>query len=108
MKKVFKLVVCLFALVGVLVSAGVGYVAGTNSDLAQQFWGVKDDFAQVPVDRRKEVFAELPARIQFEREVREDLSVLPVERQAALYEQLSKSRDTVFDGFKQRIAAEDY
>ncbi|MCC6573259.1 MAG: hypothetical protein IT462_05650 [Planctomycetes bacterium] len=106
MKKVFKLVVWFFALVGVLASAGVGYVVGTNSELAQQFWAAKDDFREVPVDRRKEVFAELPARIKFEREVREDLSVLPAERQAALYEQLGKGRDASFESFKQRIAAE--
>ncbi len=106
MKKLFKAVVYLFAVVGVLVSAGVGYIVGTNSDLVPAFMGVKDDFAQVPVERRKEVVAELPARIKFEREVRDDMAVLPAERQQALYDQLGKSRDAVFEGFKKRTAEE--
>lgn len=106
MKKMFKFGLWFFALVGVLVSAGAGYIYGTNSELVQQFIAAKDDFREVPVDRRKEVFAELPARLKFEREVREDLGVLPQERQQALYEQLGKSRDDVFESFKKRIAQE--
>ena len=73
MGKVFKLLVGLFAVVGVITSAGVGYVYATNGELMGQFWGVKDDFKAVPAERRQEVFAELPARITFEKEVSADM-----------------------------------
>lgn len=106
MGKVFKLLVGLFAVVGVITSAGVGYVYATNGELMGQFWGVKDDFKAVPAERRQEVFAELPARITFEKEVSADMQALPEERQKELYEQLTRSRDTVFEQFKKRIAAE--
>jgi hypothetical protein len=95
-----------FAVVGVVVTAGVGYVYATNSELVNEFWSVKEDFRSVPPDRRTEVFAELPARITFEKEVRKDMQDLPQERQRELYVQLAASRDTVFAQFKQRISAE--
>jgi hypothetical protein len=106
MGKVFKMLVVCFAVVGVLASAGVGYVYATNGELINQFWAVKDDFKAVPPERRQEVVAELPARITFEREVREDMTALPEERQKELYDQLAKSRDAVFAQFKDRIKAE--
>ncbi|MBX3458873.1 MAG: hypothetical protein KF696_02770 [Planctomycetes bacterium] len=106
MGKLFKALVAVFAVVGVITSAGVGYVYATNSELMDQFWAVKDDFKAVAPERRKEVVAELPARITFEKQVGSDMQALPEERQKELYEQLTKSRDTVFEQFKQRIAAE--
>lgn len=106
MGKIFKALVAVFAVVGVITSAGVGYVYATNSELMDQFWAVKDDFKAVQPERRKEVVAELPARITFEKEVGSDMQALPEERQKELYEQLAKSRDTVFEQFKKRIAAE--
>lgn len=106
MKKLMLAAVYLFAILGVLVTGGVGYVYATNGELMDQFWAVKDDLKAIPAERRKEVVAELPQRITFEKEVREDLGVLPEERQVALYEQLAKSRDQVFEQFKNRIKAE--
>jgi uncharacterized protein YhaN len=106
MAKLVKLFTYVFAFVGVLVTAGGGYVYATNSELVNEFWSVKDDFRQVAPERRKEVIAELPARVTFEREVGAEMAVLPEERQKELYEQLAKSRDAVFDNFKKRIKAE--
>ncbi len=106
MKKLMLAAVYLFAILGVLVTGGVGYVYATNGELMDQFWAVKDDLKAIPAERRTEVVAELPERITFEKEVREDLGVLPAERQSALYEQLAKSRDQVFEQFKKRIKAE--
>lgn len=106
MGKLFQAAVYVFAIIGVLMTAGVGFVYATNSELMGEFWSVKDDFKQVPAERRNEVIAELPARITFEREVAEDMGVLPEERQADLYEQLANSREQVFEQFKKRITAE--
>lgn len=106
MRKLFKLLVGVLAVVGLVASAGAGYVFATHSELVSQFWSVKDDFKAVPAERRTEVVAELPERISFEREVRDDMHVLPEERQQELYAQLSASRESVFAQFKQRIHAE--
>jgi hypothetical protein len=106
MAKLVKLMVYVFAFIGVLVTAGGGYTYATNSELVNEFWSVKEDFRAVAPERKKEVFAELPARVKFEREVGAEMAVLPEERQKELYEQLAKSRDAVFDGFKKRIKAE--
>lgn len=106
MAKLVKLMTYVFAFVGVLVTAGGGYIYATNSELVSQFWAVKDDFRSVQPDRRQEVFAELPARIKFENEVGADMKDLPAERRKELYEQLAKSRDTLFSSFKERIKAE--
>lgn len=80
MAKLVKLMTYVFAFVGVLVTAGGGYIYATNSELVSQFWAVKDDFRSVQPDRRQEVFAELPARIKFENEVGADMKDLPAER----------------------------
>lgn len=106
MAKLLKLLTWVFALVGVIVTAGGGYIYFTNTELVNEFWSVKDDFRQVAPERRTEVIAELPARVTFEREVGAEMAVLPEERQKELYEQLAKSRDAVFDNFKKRIKAE--
>lgn len=106
MGKLFKAGVFVFAIIGLLMTAGVGYVYATNAELVGEFWSVKDDFKQVPDERRSEVVAELPTRITFEREVAEDMSVLPPERQTELYQQLANSREQVFEQFKGRISAE--
>ena len=106
MGKLFKAAVYVFAVIGVLVSGFGGYVYATNSELVNQFWEVRGDFNEVSSERRVEVIAELPARITFERDVRENLAVLPEERQQALYEQLKLSRESVFESFSKRIAAE--
>jgi hypothetical protein len=106
MAKLVKLMTYVFALIGVLVTAGGGYVYATNTELVNEFWSVKEDFRAVPAERKKEVFAELPARVKFEREVGTEMAALPEERQKALYEQLAKSRDAVFASFKTRITAE--
>ena len=106
MAKLVKLMVYVFAFIGVLVTAGGGYTYATNSELVNEFWSVKDDFRAVAPERKKEVFAELPARVKFEREVGAEMAVLPEERQKELYEQLAKSRDAVFESFKKRIKAE--
>ncbi len=106
MAKLFKLLVGVFAIVGVLATAGIGLAYATHTELVHQFLDVKDDFRAVPEQRRNEVFAELPARITFEREIQEDMQALPESRQAELYGQLTRSRDAVFEQFKKRIAAE--
>lgn len=106
MKKLFKAGVVIFSMVGVLFSAGAAWLLATNADLAGEFWSVRDDLSQIPGDRREEVVAELPARIRFENEVRSDLEALPEERRTELYEQLAKSREALFDQFRQRIARE--
>src|SRR5262245_42829191 len=106
MAKVIKLLVYVFAFIGVLVTAGGGYVYATNAELDHEFWAVKDYVRGVPIERRKEVVAEWPARVKFEHAVAGEMSALPAERQKELYEQLAKSRDAVFDTFKARITAE--
>lgn len=106
MGKLVKLGVYVFAFIGVVMTAGFGYVYATNTELMDEFWSVKDDFRNVPAERRTEVVAELPARITFEREVASELAELPEERRVALYEQLKESRDLVYSQFKQRISAE--
>ena len=106
MGKLMKAGVYVFAVIGVLMSAGVGYVYATNSELMGEFWSVKEDFRAVPSDRRTEVVAELPARITFEKEVAAEMAELPEERRTALYDQLKKSRDQVYESFKKRITAE--
>jgi hypothetical protein len=106
MGKLFRVLFAVFGIIGMLATAGAGYIYATNSELVGEFWAVKDDFKAVPAERREEVIAELPARITFEREVRQDMSELPDDRQAELYSQLTKSRDSVFEQFKQRIHAE--
>jgi hypothetical protein len=98
--------VYVFAVIGVLMTVGVGYIYATNSELMGEFWSVKEDFRALPSDRRTEVVAELPARITFEKEVAAEMAELPEERRTALYEQLKKSRDQVYDSFKKRITAE--
>ncbi|MCA8946832.1 MAG: hypothetical protein KDB29_11440, partial [Planctomycetes bacterium] len=106
MGKLLKVAVYLFAVVGVVMTAGMGYVYPTNGELVDEFWSVKEDFRAVPADRRTEVVAELPARITFEREVAVEMAELPEERRTDLYEQLKKSREQVYEQFKQRISAE--
>ena len=106
MGKLLKVAVYLFAVVGVVMTAGMGYVYATNGELVDEFWSVKEDFRAVPADRRTEVVAELPARITFEREVAVEMAELPEERRTDLYEQLKKSREQVYEQFKQRISAE--
>ncbi len=106
MAKLVKLLIYSFAFIGVLVTAGGGYVYATNSELVGEFIAVKDDFRNVAPERRKEVFAELPARVKFENEVGKEMAELPAERQKDLYEQLAKSRDTLFASFKERITQE--
>jgi hypothetical protein len=106
MGKLVKFMLYVFAFVGLLVSGGGGYIYATNSDLVNEFWAVKDEFRNVPAERKKEVFAELPARVKFENEVGKEMSELPAERQKELYEQLAKSRDNLFKSFKERITAE--
>ncbi|MDC1143210.1 hypothetical protein OAU50_08980 [Planctomycetota bacterium] len=106
MSKIVHVMLYVFAFVGLCTVVLGGWTYASNSELFSEFWDVKDDYKAVPEDRRKEVVAELPARITFEREVAEDLGALPEERRTALYEQLTKSRDSVFEGFKLRISAE--
>lgn len=106
MGKLFKAGVYVFAIVGVVMTLGVGYVYATNGELMDEFWGVKDDFRAVPSDRRQEVVAELPARITFEREVAAEMAELPEERQTDLYDQLKQSREKVYEQFKLRITRE--
>ena len=106
MGKLFKAGVYVFAVVGVAMTLGVGYVYATNGELMGEFWGVKDDFRAVPPDRRQEVVAELPARITFEREVADEMAELPEERRNELYNQLKESRDKVYEQFKLRITKE--
>ena len=106
MGKLVHVMLYVFAFVGLCTTIVGGYTYSSNSELFGEFWEVKDDYKAVPEDRRKEVVAELPARITFEREVADDLAALPEERRDALYEQLTKSRDSVFAGFKMRIQAE--
>lgn len=106
MAKVVKLLTYVFAFIGVLVTAGGGYVYANNPELVSEFWSVKDEFRAVPAERKKEVIAELPARVKFENAVAGEMAVLPEERQKELYEQLAKSRDAVFENFKKRITAE--
>ncbi|MCB9934908.1 MAG: hypothetical protein H6840_04365 [Planctomycetes bacterium] len=106
MAKLLKAAVYVFAVIGVIMTAGVGYVYATNSQLMGEFWSVKEDFRAVPSDRRTEVVAELPARITFEKEVAAEMAELPEERRSELYDQLKKSREQVYDQFKARITAE--
>src|SRR5919109_1744640 len=106
MKKLIQAGVYVFAIIGVLLTVGVGYVYATNSELVGQFWAVKDDFQAVPADRRTEVVAELPARITFEKEVAAEMAELPEERRTELYAQLKQSRDQVYKQFKERITQE--
>lgn len=106
MGKLLKAAVYVFAVVGVVMTAGIGYVYATNGELMGEFWSVKEDFRAVPADRRQEVVAELPARITFEREVADEMAELPEERRTDLYDQLKKSREQVYDSFKNRIHAE--
>lgn len=106
MRRLFKFLVVVLAVVGLAASAGIGYVFAAHGELVNQFWAVKDDFKAVPAERRTEVIAELPERISFEREVRNDMQALPDERQFELYAQLAASRNRVFEQFKQRIHAE--
>ena len=106
MGKLLKAGVYLFAIVGVVMTAGVGYVYVTNGELMGEFWSVKDDFRAVPADRRTEVVAELPARITFEREVADEMAELPEERRTELYNQLKESRERVYEQFKLRITQE--
>lgn len=106
MGKLVKAGVYVFAVLGIVMTVGVGYVYATNSELMGEFWSVKEDFRAVPADRRQEVFAELPARITFEREVAEEMAELPEERRTLLYEQLEKSRAQVYEQFQKRISAE--
>lgn len=106
MAKLVKLMVYVFAFIGVLVTAGGGYTYATNPELVNEFWAVKEDFRAVPAERKKEVIAELPARVKFENAVAAEMNALPEERQKELYEQLAKSRDAVFENFKKRITAE--
>lgn len=106
MDKILKLGLYVFAFLGLVVSAGSAYMYFTNQELASQFWEVRSDLKEVPAERRKEVVAELPARITFEREVAQDMAALPADRQQDLYEQLEKSRDQVFASFKERIKQE--
>ncbi|MBX3473430.1 MAG: hypothetical protein KF754_03540 [Planctomycetes bacterium] len=106
MGKILHLALYVFAFLGLVVSAGAGYVYATNQELASEFWKVRSDFDQLPADRKQEVVSELPARITFEREVFSDMTALPLDRQKELYEQLTSSRDQVFKQFQQRIKAE--
>ncbi|MCG3182376.1 MAG: hypothetical protein ICCCNLDF_00438 [Planctomycetes bacterium] len=106
MGKLLHVAVYVFAVIGILMTAGVGYVYVANSQLMGEFWSVKDDFRAVPDERRTEVVAELPARITFEKEVAAEMAELPEERRAELYEQLTKSREQVYAQFKTRITAE--
>jgi hypothetical protein len=106
MGKFLHVMLYVFAFVGLLCTVAGVYVIGTNSELAGEFMAVRDDFREVPPERRKEVFSELPKRIQFEREVRDDMKALPDERQKALYEELDRSRTSLFENFKKRIHAE--
>jgi len=106
MGKLFKLLTIVFAIIGVLVTLSGGIVIATNTELASEFWGVRNEFNAVPAERKQEVLRELPARISFEREVGEDMTVLPQERQTVLYKELASSRDMLFVQFKERIAAE--
>ncbi|MBZ0135872.1 MAG: hypothetical protein K8I27_05825 [Planctomycetes bacterium] len=106
MGKLLKAGVYVFAVIGVVMTAGVGYVYATNGELMGEFWAVKEDFRAVPPDRRKEVVAELPARITFEREVADEMAELPEERRNELYSQLTESRDKVYEQFKLRITQE--
>ena len=66
MGKLLHVAVYVFAVIGILMTAGVGYVYVANSQLMGEFWSVKDDFRAVPDERRTEVVAELPARITAE------------------------------------------
>lgn len=95
-----------FAVVGVAITGGAGYVYVTNTELAGEFWAVKDEIRALPKERRQAVVAELPARITFERDVADDMSVLSEERRTELYEDLEESRAQVLERFKKRIAAE--
>lgn len=106
MGKLLHVAVYVFAVIGILMTVGVGYVYVANSQLMGEFWAVKEDFRAVPDERRTEVVAELPARITFEKEVAAEMAELPEERRAALYEQLKKSREQVYSQFKARITAE--
>lgn len=106
MKKLIQASVYVFAAIGVLLTAGVGYAYATNGELMGQFWAVKDDFRAVPADRKTEVVAELPARITFEKEVAAEMAELPDDRRTELYDQLKESRDMVYKQFKERITAE--
>jgi hypothetical protein len=106
MKKLFKTMTVIFALIGVAFSGAAGYAIATHGELVSEFWSVKDELNHVPAERRTEVIAELPSRIAFEGAVRADMQDLPPERQAELYAQLATSRDRVFEQFKQRIRAE--
>lgn len=106
MGNLFKAAVYVFAVIGVVMTAGVGYVYATNGELMGEFWSAKDDFRVVPADRRQEVVAELPARITFEREVADEMAELPEERRTELYDQLKQSRDKVYEQFKLRITRE--
>jgi len=106
MRRLIKAATYVCALVGALVIGASGYVYATNCDLVTAFWNVRQDVRAVPDQRRLEVIAELPARITFEREVRADMESLPEDRQAALYEQLARSREQVFTQFAQRIRQE--
>lgn len=106
MGKILHVMLYVFAFLGLVLTALGGYTYSSNSELFSEFWDVKDDYKDVPDDRKKEVLAELPARITFEREVAEDLNALPEERRTVLYAQLEKSRDASFEAFKMRIHAE--
>ena len=106
MGNLIKAGVYVFAVIGVVLTAGVGYVYATNGELMNEFWSVKDDFRAVPSDRRQEVVAELPARITFEKEVAAEMAELPEERRTELYDQLKQSRDKVYEQFKLRITRE--
>jgi hypothetical protein len=106
MKRLIQAGVYVFAVIGVLLTVGVGYAYATNGELMGEFWAVKDDFQAVPADRKTEVVAELPARITFEKEVAAEMAELPEERRTELYTQLKESRDKVYAQFKERITAE--
>jgi hypothetical protein len=106
MGKILKLFVAIFAIIGVASTGIAGYTYATNPELVKEFWSVKDDIKHVPAERHREVVSELPARIIFEREVRDDMVELPEERQTELYQQLEESRRLVFERFKERIANE--
>ena len=108
MAKLVKLMVYVFAFIGVLVTAGGGYTYATNPELVNEFWAVKEDFRAVPAERKKEVIAELPARVKFENAVAAEMNALPEERQKELYEQLAKSRDAVFENFKNTLESLGY
>jgi hypothetical protein len=106
MAKLLKLLVFVFAVIGVAVSGMAGYMQATHPETVARLMETRKEMDGVPGERRVAVMAELPGRAALEREVLEDMAELSEERRQALFEQLEQDRAKVLERFKQQVARE--